>query len=67
MRPGIPQALLQRQPKSAPGLGVEHRLVVRLLDLRGLVEPARSIVNGLEIGKETTHGIVRWPRVTSTK
>jgi hypothetical protein len=43
MRPGIPQALLQRQPKSTPGLGVEHRLVVGLLDLRGLVKPARSI------------------------
>ena len=41
MTPRIPQALLQRQPKSAPGLGVEHRLVVRLLNLRGLVEPAR--------------------------
>jgi len=67
MTPRIPQTLLQRQPQSTPGLGVEHRLVVGLFDLRGLVEPARSIVNGLFLKKETTHGIVRWPRVTSTK
>ena len=62
MRPGIPQALLQRQPKSTPGLGVEHRLVVGFFDLRGLVKPARSI----KIEKETTHFIVRWTRVAST-
>jgi hypothetical protein len=41
MTPRIPQTLLQRQPKSAPGLGVEHRLVVGFFDLRGLVKPAR--------------------------
>ena len=29
--------------------------------------PARSIVNGLELDKETTHDLVRWPRVTWTR
>ena len=29
--------------------------------------PARSVVNGLELEKETTHDLMRWPRVSTRR
>ena len=44
------------------GFGTKSQVFVR----RRVGEPARS-PNGLKLEKETTHGLVRWTRVTSTK